>query len=219
MKRYAFVKRAFDIIASIVGIMFLLIPWLIIGIIIEIQSPGPVIYKARRVGLNGQVFTLYKFRSMRVDSGSVHATTLRGDPRIFPFGRFLRNSKLDETPQLINILKGEMTVIGPRPEDEENSDLFYIDKYRDILSVKPGLSSPASLFDYTHGELYPDEEAYIRDFMPKKLDLELYYVQHRTLWYDFVVIFRTVFTILAMLAGKKNFSYPKELTQYSHNDA
>lgn len=101
---YILIKRIFDILVSVIAMALLCIPWLVIAIIIKVQSPGPVIYKARRVGLEGKVFVLYKFRSMCVDSGKVHATTLRGDSRIFPFGQFLRDSKLDETPQLINIL-------------------------------------------------------------------------------------------------------------------
>ena len=109
MHTYLVLKRIFDVFVALIATVVFLIPWGIIAIVIKFQSPGPVIYRARRVGLNGKVFTLFKFRSMRVDSGKVHATTLRGDPRIFPFGQFLRNSKLDETPQLINILKGEMS--------------------------------------------------------------------------------------------------------------
>jgi putative colanic acid biosynthesis UDP-glucose lipid carrier transferase len=211
---YLFGKRIFDIVASLLAILVFLIPWAVIGIIIKIQSPGPVIYKARRIGQDGRVFTLYKFRSMRVDSGVIHATTLKGDPRIFAFGQFLRDSKLDETPQLINILKGEMSVIGPRPEDEENSDKFYVGRYREILSAKPGLSSPASLYDYTHGENYPSEEIYIQDFLPKKLDVELYYVEHRSWAYDVKIIVRTVLTILQIMIGKKDFEEPGEV-QYA----
>lgn len=218
MKHYAILKRGFDIVASLAAIIVFLIPWILIGIIINIQSPGPIVYKARRIGLNGKAFTLYKFRSMCVESGNVHTTTLRSDPRIFPFGKMLRKTKLDETLQLINILKGEMSIIGPRPEDEENSSIFYVGKYRDILSVKPGLSSPASLFDYTHGELYSDEEKYIKEFLPQKLDLELFYVHHRTLLYDFSLIIRTVVTIFEVIAGKKKFSYPKELKQCDNTD-
>ena len=210
-KSYLVCKRLFDILASLLAVIVFLIPWLIIGIIIKLQSPGPVIYKARRVGKDGKVFTLYKFRSMRVDSGKVHATTLHGDPRIFPFGQFLRDSKLDETPQLINILKGEMSVIGPRPEDEENAEQMYQGEYARILSVKPGLSSPASLYDYTHGERYPDEESYIREFLPQKLDVELYYIEHRSAWYDLQLIWRTVLTILQIVFGKKEFEKPAEV--------
>lgn len=208
---YDFAKRTFDIISSILAIVFFAVPWVIITVIIKIQSPGPAIYEARRIGKNGKVFTLYKFRSMRVDSGAVHATTLRGDPRIFPFGEFLRKSKLDETPQLFNILKGEMSVIGPRPEDEENSGKFYVGKYKDILSVKPGLSSPASLFDYTHGEKYENEDDYVREFLPKKLDVELYYVKNRSFVYDIQIIYNTIITITQIVLGKEDFVEPKEL--------
>lgn len=94
-KKYIYIKRCFDIIASLVVIIVFIIPWILISIIIKIQSPGPAIYKAQRVGKDGKVFTLYKFRSMRVDSGAIRATTLRGDTRVFPFGEFLRRSKLD----------------------------------------------------------------------------------------------------------------------------
>lgn len=215
---YGAVKRIFDIVAALCAITVFIIPWIIIGIIIKIQSPGAVFYKAERIGLNGKVFILYKFRSMRVDSGSVHVTTLRNDPRIFPFGEFLRKSKLDETPQLFNILLGNMSVIGPRPEDRDNSDKFYRGKYRDILSVKPGLSSPASLYDYTVGEKYENEEDYISLFMPKKLDMELYYINHRSFLYDVSIIVRTIFTIFKCMLGHEDFKEPKELSLLSEEN-
>jgi lipopolysaccharide/colanic/teichoic acid biosynthesis glycosyltransferase len=200
---YRVVKRVFDIIAALLATVVFLIPWLIISIVIKIQSPGPVIFKPERVGKDGKTFTLYKFRSMRVDSGAIHATTLRGDPRIFPFGAFLRNSKLDETPQLINILKGEMSVIGPRPEDKVNADKLYVGKYKEILSVKPGLNSPASLYDYAVGERYENEEDYEREFVPQKLNIELYYINHKSLIYDLKIIIRTVITIYSVLSKKE----------------
>ena len=210
---YAILKRTFDIFAALVAIVFFLIPWLVIAIIIKVQSPGPVLYKPERVGKDGKSFILYKFRSMRVDSGVIHATTLRNDSRIFPFGAFLRRTKLDETPQLVNILKSEMSVIGPRPEDKVNADRLYIGKYKEILSVKPGLSSPASLYDYTHGELYENEDDYIREFEPRKLDVELYYVNHQSALYDLRIIGRTVVTIMLIVFGKRKFNVPKELNE------
>ena len=210
-KSYLIVKRIFDICSSLLASVVFLIPWAVISAIIKVQSPGPAIFKPERVGKNGKTFTLYKFRSMRVDSGAIHATTLRGDPRIFPFGSFLRKSKLDETPQLLNILKGEMSVIGPRPEDKVNADKLYVGKYKEILTVKPGLSSPASLYDYTHGETYENEEDYVREFEPKKLDVELYYVKHRSTVYDLQIILRTVKTIFKIMLGKKDFKEPKEV--------
>lgn len=209
---YRIGKRFFDIIASLVGTAVLLIPWAVISIIIKILSPGPVLFTPERVGKDGKSFILYKFRSMQVDSGAIHVTTLRGDPRVFPFGAFLRKSKLDETPQLINIIKGEMSVIGPRPEDKVNADKLYVGKYKEILSVKPGLSSPASLYDYTHGETYLDEALYEKEFEPKKLDVELYYVKHRSALYDLQIVWRTVATIIQMAFGKKDFKEPHEVT-------
>ena len=202
-KQYEMVKRIFDVVASALATLVCLIPWAVIAVIIKVQSPGPVIYKAIRIGRNGKAFTLYKFRSMRVDSGPIHTTTLRGDPRIFPFGAFLRKSKLDETPQLINILKGQMSIIGPRPEDQANASWMYVGKYKEILKATPGLSSPASLYDYAVGEKYEDEDLYKKEFLNKKLEVELYYVEHRRLWYDFTIIFRTVGTIFSVLTDRK----------------
>lgn len=204
-------KRMFDIIVALCASIVFLIPWLVIGIVIKIQSPGPVVYKAKRVGREGRVFTLYKFRSMCVNSGDIHATTLRNDPRVFRFGKFLRKSKLDETPQLINILLSDMTVIGPRPEDEQNSEKFYRGRYRQILSVKPGLSSPASLYDYTYGEKYDNEEDYVNQFIPEKLALEMYYVKNKSFLYDIEIIFRTLITIFRSMTGKEDFNPPREL--------
>ncbi|MBQ7252457.1 MAG: sugar transferase [Kiritimatiellae bacterium] len=188
-----------------------LIPWLLIALVIKLQSPGPVIYKATRIGKDGRPFTLLKFRTMRVDSGRIRLTTLRNDPRVFPFGAFLRKTKLDETPQLLNILAGHMSVVGPRPEDQINSGKLYVGPFARILSAKPGLSSPASLYDYTHGETYPSEELYLRDFEPKKLAVELYYVDHQSFLYDLQIIFRTIATITLIAFGKRSFDPPREL--------
>ena len=208
---YNFLKRLSDIVLSAIAILVFLPVWAVICVIIKIQSPGPVIYKAKRVGLNGEVFVLYKFRSMHVDSGKVRATTLRSDPRVYPFGKFLRMSKLDETPQLFNILRGEMSIIGPRPEDEINAGEIYTGEYARILTVKPGLSSPASLYDFTHGEKYDSEEAYQKDFLPQKLYLELFYVDNRSYLYDVKIVFQTVLTIMLIVLGKQNFKTPAEL--------
>lgn len=208
---YQFLKRLSDIVFSVLAIIVFLPLWGIIFIIIKIQSPGPVVYKAKRVGLNGEVFDLYKFRSMHVSSGDVRLTTLRSDSRIYPFGKFLRKSKLDETLQFFNILKGEMSIIGPRPEDEVNAADIYVGEYTRILSVKPGLSSPASLYDFTHGEKYDSEEEYSKHFLPQKLLLELFYVNNRTFFYDVKLVFKTVITIFLVLLGKEDFEVPIEL--------
>lgn len=208
---YDFIKRCFDLLFAVLFLIVFSPIYLLTIIIIKITSPGPVIYKAARVGKDGRLFTCYKFRSMRVDSGKVRLTTLENDDRIFPFGKFIRKTKIDEMPQVVNILKGEMSVVGPRPEDKANADKVYVGEYVHIMDVKPGLTSTASLYDYTHGELFEDEESYEKVFMPKKLKLELYYINHRSLWYDFVLILRTAWLIILKTCGKKEFREPKEL--------
>lgn len=204
-------KRGFDILFAVCFLLIFSPVYLVTYVIIKVISPGPAFFKARRVGLHGKVFSCYKFRSMRVDSGKVKLTTLRSDDRIFPFGRFIRKTKIDEMPQALNILLGDMSVVGPRPEDTVNADKMYRGKYRHILDVKPGLTSPASLYDYTHGEKYEDEALYEKEFVPQKLTLELYYVDHQSFGYDIRLILRTAWTIILTFCGKEKFEKPKEL--------
>ena len=208
---YDFIKRCFDLLFSVCFLVVFSPIYIISWIIIKIVSPGPAIYRAKRVGKNGVLFDCYKFRSMRVDSGKVRLTTLENDDRIFPFGKFIRKAKIDEMPQVVNILKGEMSVVGPRPEDKENADKVYVGEYVHILDVKPGLTSTASLYDYTHGEMYEDEETYEKEFMPKKLKLELYYVNHRSFGYDIELVLRTAWLIIQKTCGRREFSEPIEL--------
>lgn len=209
---YEFFKRCFDFLFAICFLIVFSPVYIISWLIIKIVSPGPAIYKAERVGKEGKLFKCYKFRSMQVDSGKVRLTTLGNDDRIFPFGKFIRKTKIDEMPQVVNILKGDMTVVGPRPEDKANADKVYVDEFVHILDVKPGLTSTASLYDYTHGELYEDEESYEKEFLPKKLKLELYYVNHRSFWYDIVLVLKTAWLIILKSCGKKNFADPRELS-------
>lgn len=208
---YEFFKRCFDLLFAVCFLVVFSPVYLISWLIIKITSPGPAIYKAERVGMGGKLFKCYKFRSMRVDSGKVRLTTLENDERIFHFGKFIRKTKIDEMPQVVNILKGEMSVVGPRPEDKENADKVYVGEFVHILDVKPGLTSTASLYDYTHGELYEDEESYEKEFMPKKLKLEMYYVNHRSFWYDINMVLKTAWLILLRTCGKTDFEEPIEL--------
>lgn len=208
---YEFLKRCFDLLFAVCFLVVFSPVYVITWLIIKIVSPGPAIYKAERVGIGGKLFKCYKFRSMRVDSGKVRLTTLNNDDRIFPFGKFIRKAKIDEMPQVVNILKGEMSVVGPRPEDKENADKVYVGDVVHILDVKPGLTSTASLYDYTHGELFEDEESYEKEFMPKKLKLELYYVNHRSFWYDIQLVLRTAWLIVLKTCGKREFAEPIEL--------
>lgn len=210
---YEFFKRCFDLLFAVCFLVLFFPVYLISWLIIKITSPGPAIYKAERVGKDGKLFKCYKFRSMRVNSGKVRLTTLENDERIFPFGKFIRKTKIDEMPQVVNILKGQMSVVGPRPEDKENADKVYVGEFKHILDVKPGLTSTASLYDYTHGEKFEDEESYEKEFMPKKLKLELYYVNHRSFWYDIVLVLRTAWLIIQKTCGKSEFAEPAELSR------
>lgn len=208
-----FFKRCFDILFAVLFQIVFSPVYVLTWVIIKIVSPGPAIYKAKRVGKGGKLFDCYKFRSMRVDSGKVRLTTLENDERIFPFGKFIRKAKIDEMPQVVNILKGEMSVVGPRPEDRENADKVYVGEYKHILDVKPGLTSTATLYDYTHGELFENEDLYEKEFLPKKLKLELYYVNHMSLWYDMLLILRTAWLIVLKTCGKKDFKEMVELNE------
>ena len=210
---YEFLKRCFDLLFAVCFLVVFSPVYIISWLIVKIVSPGPAIYKAERVGKGGKLFKCYKFRSMRVDSGKVRLTTLENDDRIFPFGKFIRKAKIDEMPQVVNILKGEMSVVGPRPEDKENADKVYVGEFVHILDVKPGLTSTASLYDYTHGEMFEDEESYEKEFMPKKLKLELYYVNHRSFWYDIQLVLRTAWLIILKTGGKNDFTEPGELSE------
>ncbi len=208
---FSFLKRAFDILFALVFIAVFSPVYILTALIIVLVSPGSPIYKAKRVGRGGKVFTCYKFRSMHKKSGAVRLTTLKSDERIFPFGRFIRKTKIDEFPQAFNILFGQMSVVGPRPEDQAIAERNP-EAYLPLTAVKPGLTSPASVYDYTHGERFETVEEYEESFLPQKLALERYYVENRSLFYDLRVILRTFFTIIGMLFGKKSFKEPKELS-------
>lgn len=204
-------KRLFDIVFAILLLTVLSPVYIVTAVIIVISSPGNPIYKAKRVGKDGRVFTCYKFRSMHKNSGKIHLTTLRNDERIFPFGKFIRKTKIDELPQAINILLGHMSVVGPRPEDKEIADKIYTNEYGKIMSVRPGLTSAASLYDFTHGEKYENEDDYEKEFLIQKLDLEVYYVENQSVWYDLRLIARTAKLIILAFFGKDKFDVPKEL--------
>ena len=207
-----FFKRLFDIVFATLFIICFSPFYITTSIIIYISSPGNPIYKAKRVGKNGKIFTLYKFRSMCVNSGKIHLTTLSNDDRIFPFGKFIRMPIL-YIPQMFNILFGDMSAVGPRPEDVENAEKIYQGKFKEILNVKPGLTSPASLYDYTHGEMYENENDYEEIFMPQKLELELYYARNCSFFYDLKLVFKTAWIIIQKVFGRRNFPVPAELKE------
>lgn len=182
---------------------------------IRLSSSGPILYRATRIGLNGEPFTLHKFRTMSMHPpGSGSAITGRDDARVFPFGALLRRTKIDELPQLLEVLRGKMAIVGPRPEDPAIVARCYNDRQKQTLAVRPGLTSPGALFHYTHAGDYLGsnvEDDYARKLLPLKLELELAYVQHRSWSYDARVVLRTVSTIVRILHGQQQFPEPPEL--------
>jgi lipopolysaccharide/colanic/teichoic acid biosynthesis glycosyltransferase len=183
------------IVGSLFGLVLLSPLFLLLAVLIKADSAGPVFYRAQRVGKEGKLFRQYKFRSM-VDCAAQHGPgiTTAGDERITRVGRLMRRSKLDELPQLLNVLKGEMDLVGPRPEDPRYVAL-YTPEQRRLLAVRPGITSPASL-RYRHEEHLlegPDWEAvYVEQVMSHKLQIELDYMERRTISSDLRVILETV---------------------------
>jgi lipopolysaccharide/colanic/teichoic acid biosynthesis glycosyltransferase len=192
-------SRGLDIIIAGLGLVLLAPVFIVVAILVKVSSAGPVLYPASRVGRHGYPFKLYKFRSMYLNAdGNGPGITLQNDPRISPLGRFLRRTKLDELPQLINVLLGDMSMVGPRPEDPRYVAL-YTSTQRQVLAAKPGITSPASLDYYDEETLLTGENwetIYCNKILPRKLSLDLAYLQRRTLWSDLILILRTLTTVV-----------------------
>jgi len=192
-------KRVFDIIFSVCGLLILSPLLIIIALIIKVNDGGPIFYRGLRVGLHGKLFRMLKFRTMVVGAEKVGGpSTSDNDPRLTKVGKFLRKYKLDELPQLINVLKGEMSFVGPRPEVEHYVAMF-TEEERTILSVRPGITDWASLWNPDEGSILagsPDpEEAYIEKIRPTKLKLQLKYVKEHSFSNDIKIILLTLKTI------------------------
>ncbi len=192
-------KRALDLAISGLGLLVLSPLMLIAAIWIKVDSKGPIFYRGERVGKDGELFGMYKFRTMVVDADRIGPpVTYNADPRVTRVGRFLRDTKLDELPQLINVLEGEMSLVGPRPEDPSYV-AYYTDEQRQVLRVKPGVTGPTQLeyrseASMMHGPT-ADEE-YLASIMPAKLELDLHYVRNRSLALDLKILWRTATTLL-----------------------
>lgn len=191
-------KRAFDFILSLIGLILLSPIFLIISLLIAFSSKGGVFYKQTRVGKDNIDFKVYKFRSMIVDADKKGLLSIGKDgrdPRITKIGYILRKYKLDELPQLINVLKGDMSLVGPRPEVRKYVDL-YDNKQKEILKVRPGITDIASITFRNENDLLSQnpnpEDYYIQEIMPKKISLSLEYVKTRTLIKDIKLIFKTI---------------------------
>ncbi|EKE00941.1 MAG: Bacterial sugar transferase [uncultured bacterium] len=200
-KRYCYqwAKRVFDIIFSLI-LLILFIPLLLfLSIAIKLNSHGSILYRGSRVGLHGKQFKILKFRTMVENAESIGGpSTALNDPRLTKIGRFLRKYKLDELPQLVNILIGDMSFVGPRPQVQKYTDL-YTSEEQIILSVKPGLTDYASLRFINLDQLLGDDkvdEKYMREVEPEKNKLRIEYVKKRAFCSDLKIIFLTILMTL-----------------------
>lgn len=195
------IKRLFDIITSIIGIIILSPILLLISLLIIFESGFPILYKQKRVGKENKDFFLLKFRSMNKGADKKGLLTIgEKDSRITRVGYYLRKYKLDELPQLLNVLTGNMSIVGPRPEVRKYVDL-YSDEQKKVLSVKPGITDYASM-EYTNeneilAKSTEPEQLYIEEVMPKKLFLNQKYIQEMGLMTDIKIVFRTISKIIS----------------------
>jgi lipopolysaccharide/colanic/teichoic acid biosynthesis glycosyltransferase len=210
-------RRLFNLVLATVAIVVVSPLCLVAVIGIRVSGPGSVLYRARRIGRNGREFVLYKFRTMRTAADGGAPITAAHDPRVFPFGAWLRKWKVDELPQLFNVLKGDMSIVGPRPEDPAIVRQCYTAAHHQTLAVLPGLASPGSIYNYTHEDEYLTGEdataAYKERLLPIKLDLDAMYVRHASLAYDVRIILRTVNVLLARALGRRHFDDPPEMKE------
>lgn len=193
-------KRAFDLFFAFVGLIILFPGFVVAGIAITILDKGPVIFKQERIGKNGKPFILYKFRTMTVDKTAGKGRFDAGDiSRVTPTGRFLRRTKIDELPQIINVLKGDMSFVGPRPEIKKWV-LAYPERWQKILTVSPGITDNASIEFRCEEELLAQtsdpEGIYRQVILPRKLQLYENYVDHHSLSGDLKLIFKTLYCCL-----------------------
>ena len=193
-------KRLFDIVLSLIAIAVFLPFGLLIAFAIVCDTKGHIFYRQARVGRNNKDFLLYKFRTMYEESDHGSLITVGADDmRITKSGRFLRKYKIDEFPQFLNILKGEMSIVGPRPEVRKYVDMYTPEQMK-VLSVRPGLTDYASIRYVDENTLLAasdnPEQTYINEIMPDKLALNLKYIQDQSLWVDFKIMVKTFMAIL-----------------------
>src|SRR5271154_633577 len=189
-----FAKRALDLIASSVGLALLSPVLLAVALLIKLDSKGPVFYRSVRIGQYGKPFSMWKFRTMRADAESLGITTGKDDPRVTRIGKFLRKTKIDELPQLFNVLAGTMSLVGPRPEFEEHTSA-YAGEESLILSVRPGITDYASVHFYNQAELVGSEDphrVFIEKVRNEKNRLRVEYVKRQSFWEDLRILFQTI---------------------------
>ena len=190
-------KRLFDIVFSLFGLILVSPLFLVIAILIKLESPGKTFYRGERAGKNGKNFKIFKFRTMVPDAEKLGGPSTAGDdPRLLKIGHFLKRYQLDELPQLINVLKGEMSLVGPRPEVKMYVDMMTNDERKAILSIKPGMTDNASLWNFHESEILKGsadpEKVYMEKIRPTKIKLQLEYVKTRSFMLDIKIIIKTI---------------------------
>ncbi len=197
-------KRLFDLFFTVPGLIVLLPFFIILAVWVKLDSQGPVFYRQERVGINCKIFKIYKFRTMVVNADKIgRAITVGDDPRITRSGHVLRKYKLDELPQLINVIKGEMSLVGPRPEVKRYVEI-YTTEQKAVLNIMPGITDPASIKYRNENELLAatsevnglevdPEYIYINEIMPDKIRINLEYADRANVVSDFKMILRTIF--------------------------
>jgi lipopolysaccharide/colanic/teichoic acid biosynthesis glycosyltransferase len=194
---YEAAKRVLDLFGAVTGLLLLAPVMLVAGTAVALSSPGPVLYQALRTGRHGVPFRILKFRSMVEGAEQGAGSTSRADPRVTAVGRVLRRHKIDELPQLINILLGEMSVVGPRPELARYTDLYTGDEL-DILKVRPGLTDLSSIAFANLDDLLDDDDpdrSFQERILPKKNHLRLEYIRLRSFWLDLSLILQTLLQV------------------------
>ena len=206
-------QRFFDIVFSLIGLIISSPIFLIMAIVIAIDSPGGVFYKGERIGKDGKPFKMYKFRSMVPNAAQIGAVNVMdNDNRVTRVGHFLRKSKIDELPQFINVLKGDMSFVGPRPEVQCFVDM-YTEEEEVILTMRPGITDWASMANFKQYEILGElgdkinpDDVYVKLIRPLKLKLQLYHVEHNSLGSYFKIIFWTVYKVVS-----RSEKLPKEI--------
>ncbi|HEX5019644.1 MAG TPA: sugar transferase [Candidatus Binatia bacterium] len=210
------IKRVFDIIIAATGLVVLSPIMMVVAVLVKCDSQGPVLFKQKRMGKGFRAFLIYKFRTMKENSELIgRPITIGEDPRITRVGRFLRKTKIDELPQLLNVLKGEMSLVGPRPELPRFVELFRRE-YAEILTMRPGITDLASLKYQDEanlmGQFTNPEEEYVRRILPDKIRLAKEYIDRSSIFFDLSLILRT----LPKLFG---FTHSRiDICGVSHND-
>jgi len=206
-------KRLVDVLAAGLGFALLVPLWVAVALVILLCDGSPVLFRQERVGRGGQPFQLWKFRTMRVAAGG-GLLTVAGDPRITRLGGFLRRTKLDELPQLWNVLRGDMSLVGPRPEVRRYVERYTPDQRR-VLDLTPGVTDPASLAyvdeENVLAEYIDPESAYVERILPDKIQLNLDYAAHATVASDLALIFRTIVRLVGRSLSKPMRRFEEEV--------